>query len=81
MDTPSCGGHAAGVQSSATRPSLLMHTLCAESADCDRVLTTVGGCTSSPSPRPPRRDSDPTVALVYCVVGGLMTLAFLAGRL
>jgi|688.fasta_scaffold390301_3 hypothetical protein len=79
MDTPSCWGHAAGVQSSATRPSLLMHTLCAESADCDRVLTTVGGCTSSP--RPPRRDSDPTVALVYCVVGGLMTLAFFAHRL
>lgn len=76
MDSPSCCGHAAGVQPSATRPSLLMHILCAESADCDRVLTTVGGCTSSP--RPPRRDSDPTVALVYCVVGGLMTLALLA---
>ena len=56
-----------------------MHILCAESADCDRVLTTVGGCTSPP--RPPRRDRDPTVALVYCVVGGLMTLALLSQRL
>lgn len=78
MDSRSCWGHAGGVQPSATRPSLLMHILCAKSADCDRVLTTVGGCTSSP--RPPRRDSDPTVALVYCVVGGLMTLALLASN-